>query len=113
MSFSASAGAASRDIRCQRGLIWPIGVKRHKRDACDLAHEGFVGGWASAPDGERDARSLKRRWITLISAGWLPHYIGPSRGCLALVSGIITADAHIGLSRVPLTVSARRVADPV
>ena len=30
-----------------------------------------------------------------------------------LVSGIITADAHIVLSRVPLTVSARRVADPV
>ena len=33
--------------------------------------------------------SFERRWITLISAGWLPHYIGPSRGCLALVSGII------------------------
>ena len=28
--------------------------------------------------------------IMLISAGWLPHFICPSRGCLALVSGIIT-----------------------
>lgn len=28
--------------------------------------------------------SFKRRWITLIFAGWVPHDIGPSRGCLAL-----------------------------
>ena len=27
--------------------------------------------------------------ITLISAGWVPHFTGPSRGCLALISGII------------------------
>jgi hypothetical protein len=33
--------------------------------------------------------SFKRRWITLIFAGWVPHDIGPSRGCLALGSGII------------------------
>jgi hypothetical protein len=33
--------------------------------------------------------SFKRRWITLISAGRLPHCIGPSRGCLVLKSGII------------------------
>ena len=33
--------------------------------------------------------SFERRWITLISAGWLPHCIGPSRGCLVLKSGII------------------------
>lgn len=73
----------------------------------------WVFGGGVAPDGERDARSLQRRWITLISAGWLPHCIGSSRGCLALVSGIIAMDAHIGTSRVPLTVSAHRVPDPV
>src|SRR5882672_8330958 len=33
---------------------------------------------------------IRRRWIMLISAGWLPQFICPSRGCLALVSGIIT-----------------------
>jgi hypothetical protein len=26
---------------------------------------------------EGDAASKSRRWITLISAGWLPHYRGP------------------------------------
>jgi hypothetical protein len=28
--------------------------------------------------------------IILISADWLPQFIGPSQGCLALMSGIIT-----------------------
>jgi len=32
---------------------------------------------------------LKRRWITLISAGWVPHYIVTSRSCLDLGTGII------------------------
>ena len=49
--------------------------------------------------------SFERRWITLISAGWLPHFIGTSRGCLALGAGIIPiGDAHIVDSRIPLTV---------
>ena len=51
--------------------------------------------------------SFKRRWITLIFAGWLPHYIGPSRGCLGLGSGIIRKGCpHSGIEvsphRVPL-----------
>jgi hypothetical protein len=41
------------------------------------------------PDRERDVRGGWRRWINLISAGWVPHFIGPSRGCLDLVAGII------------------------
>jgi len=58
-------------------LIWPLGVKE-----CEgISHLQVralsvrVGG---APDGERDARGVERRWIPLISAGWLPHCIGPS-----------------------------------
>lgn len=43
---------------------------------------------AAKKEGKPMRRQLERRWITLIFAGWLPHYIGASRGCLCLVSGI-------------------------
>jgi hypothetical protein len=49
-----------------------------------------------------------------ISAGWLPHYLVSSRGCLALIAEITPrGSAHSKLSRVPLIVSAHRVADLV
>src|SRR5579863_3540256 len=37
----------------------------------------------------RRAGQWLRRWITLVSAGWLSHFITSSRGCLCLRSGII------------------------
>jgi len=49
----------------------------------------FLRGGLVAGRGKAMRGSLKRRWITLISAGWLPHCIGPSRGCLDLEPGII------------------------
>src|SRR3954469_18301589 len=39
------------------------------------------------PDWQRGRRAVYRRWIKLISAGWLPHFIFPSRGYLALNHG--------------------------
>jgi hypothetical protein len=53
---------------------------------------------------ERDARSLRRRLISLISADWVPHYNVPSRGCLCLEPRIIRR-CHLKLSRIPLIVS--------
>jgi hypothetical protein len=61
----------------------------------------------------RRAVQWLRRWITLVSAGWLPHFIFSSRGCLGLRTGIITVDAHAKLSRVPLIGPAHRVAGSV
>jgi hypothetical protein len=40
--------------------------------------------------------------IMLISAGWLPHFICPSRGCPRSSVGDHHADAHIARSRIPL-----------
>jgi hypothetical protein len=61
----------------------------------------------------RRAGKWLRRWINLVSAGWLPHFISSSRGCLGLSSGIIALDAHAEVSRVPLIVPAHRVAGSV
>ena len=61
----------------------------------------------------RRAGQWLRRWINLVSAGWLPHFIFSSRGCLGLRTGIIALDAHAELSRVPLIVPAHRVAGSV
>jgi hypothetical protein len=61
----------------------------------------------------RRAGQWLRRWINLVSAGWLPHFIFSSRGCLGLKTGIIAVDAHAKLSRVPLIVPAHRVAGSV
>jgi hypothetical protein len=61
----------------------------------------------------RRAGQWLRRWINLVSAGWLPHFIFSSRGCLGLKTGIIGLDAHAELSRVPLIVPAHRVAGSV
>ena len=41
--------------------------------------------------GQRNLRQPQRRLPTLISGGWLAHYIGPLRGCLALGSRLFTA----------------------
>ena len=50
--------------------------------------------------------------ITLISADWLPHFICPSRGCLALVSGIIRMpfEPSPGIWARPLSSETRRTA---
>jgi hypothetical protein len=61
----------------------------------------------------RRAERWLRRLITLVSAGWLPHFISSSRGCLGLTTGIIHRDAHVELSRIPLIVPAHRVAGSV
>jgi len=61
----------------------------------------------------RAGQMTLRRWITLVSAGWLPHFISSSRGCLGLRTGIIALDAHAKFSRVPLIVPAHRVAGSV
>jgi hypothetical protein len=61
----------------------------------------------------RRAGQWLRRLITLVFAGWLPHFIFSSRGCLGLITGIIAVDAHAELSRVPLIVPAHRVASSV
>src|SRR5271163_2599516 len=37
-----------------------------------------------------------RRWIILISADWVPHYISSSRGCLALGAEIIQRTGFVG-----------------
>jgi hypothetical protein len=42
----------------------------------------------------RRAGQWQRRLITLVFAGWLPHFISPSRSCLGLRSWIIALDAH-------------------
>jgi hypothetical protein len=61
----------------------------------------------------RRAGQWLRRWINLVSAGWVPHFISSSRGYLGLISGIIAVDAHAEFSRVPLIVPAHRVAGSV
>jgi hypothetical protein len=48
----------------------------------------FASG-KSLSTGNATREAVWRRWITLIFAGWLPHCIGTSRGCLCLASGII------------------------
>jgi hypothetical protein len=54
-----------------------------------------------------------RRWIILISADWVPHYISSSRGCLALGTEIIPKDARLKRSRIPLIGPTHRVASLV
>jgi hypothetical protein len=79
-------------------------------------HEGGEGRvWMSVSTerATRRAGQWLRRLITLVFAGWLPHFISSSRGCLGLMSGIIAWDAHAELSRIPLIVPAHRVAGSV
>ena len=57
--------------------------------------------------------SLSRRWISLISADWLPHVNDSSRGCLSLMIGDRLEDAHLLRSRIPLIALMHRVADRV
>jgi len=45
---------------------------------------------ASTAQGHATRERMRRRWIMLISAGWFTAIHLSSRGCLALVSGIIT-----------------------
>lgn len=55
-----------------------------------------------------------RRWIILVSADWLPHFITSSRGCLGLRTEIIPVGMlTTKLSRIPLIDPAHRVADSV
>jgi len=71
------------------------------------------------PKRKRDSGLSMQRWITLIFADWLPHFIFSSRGCLALVAEItrstafVLFGAHTKLSRLPLIVPSRRVSDSV
>ena len=49
-----------------------------------------------------DWKGIERRWITLLSAGWLPHDFTSSRSCLTLGSWVARpcGRVHIGASRV-------------
>src|SRR5580704_2520811 len=79
----------------------------------DHEREGRAGMSVPTERATRRAGQWLRRLITLVSAGWLPHFISSSRGCLGLRTGIIALDAHAELSRIPLILPAHRVAGSV
>jgi hypothetical protein len=72
-------------------MIWPLAVNRRERKA-----RGSALGFRFRPlrigishrKGNATRGRLWRRLIMLIFAGWLPHFICPSRGCLVLASEI-------------------------
>ena len=49
----------------------------------DCFYEHLLSAWRI-----RDAGGLLRRWITLISVGWLPPDFTSSRSCLSLVTRV-------------------------
>ena len=59
----------------------------------------------------RDARALRRRWIRLISADWLPTFHLSVAGLPRSRIGDHHADAHIARPRIPL-IGARASRDP-
>jgi transposase len=56
-------------------------ASRYRDTVLSTAGEGRIGNATHGP--------VCRRWIKLISADWVPPFIFPSRGCLALSSEIV------------------------
>ncbi len=72
-------------------LIWPLGVNRRRRKARESARGFLDRGFRRDRNSHRKENATRgmlwRRLIMLICAGWLPHCIGTSRGCLCLAAG--------------------------
>jgi len=62
--------------------------------------------------GNATRRPVCRRWIKLISAGWVPPFIFPSRGCLALGSEIMQVARPLKNHEDSPHRARHRVADP-
>ena len=73
-------------------LIWPLAVNRRARktrgSALGFGHRMWRVGRISHRKGNATRGRIWRRLIMLIFAGWVPHFICPSRGCLVLRSEI-------------------------
>jgi hypothetical protein len=88
--------------------------------ACQLARGYFSRSRASEWYWDRDRTGWGTRRAELIATmdhadirGLVTAFHRSVAGCLALESGIIAMDAHTAPPRIPLTVSAHRVPDPV
>ena len=88
---SVPTGVRSR-FGSVRTLIWPLAVNRRalktRGSALGFGRRRWRIGCITHRKGSATRGRLWRRLIMLICAGWLPHFICPSRGCLVLSSEI-------------------------